>query len=615
MRLRLGRLRAVGTDVPPAEIEFGDGLTVLSGASNTGKSYVTQCLYYMLGGQDPPKPVEGDQHYHTLLLEISVENNAIPSPFTLRRGLKTGGEAAVHECSIDSWASDGAHTVIAWKHSPKNEANLSRLLLRLCGVDGTMLQYKSNASRMISFSDLKRFIIVNETTIIDDSSPIYPSRQRQDKPLEKAIFDFLISGQDATGVVVRPDIKVEKAKWHAQGELIEQLISDATAQVSSLSPIDATQRSAIEVRVAEIVSAIDQRTGVIEDLNSTRRCEWATLRVRQARFEAVQQLLIRFDLLDEHYKSDLDRLTFVAEGEFLLSQLSEVKCPLCQSLMSIPIDDTVPAATRVKTIRQSCLAERRKIERSIADLGVTTSALVAEREHLASEISAAQSRIRDAERAINVELQPAIAASHRELEELNNTRQRNALADAIRDRLQSLLDLKNALGPEPKTTRTAASAPGTGVQQKGRRAFCDEVQRLLAAWNYPNVGITEFSEQMDLVVNGASRFGQGKGHRAVLYSAFTIALMNVANGRHPQFVVIDSPLTSYKPNDTYKVEQDLIRGFYQSLVRTPPEQQIVIIENDDPPDDLIPQMKHIHFSGTAGEGRVGFYPSINPRVE
>jgi hypothetical protein len=88
-----------------------------------------------------------------------------------------------------------------------------------------------------------------------------------------------------------------------------------------------------------------------------------------------------------------------------------------------------------------------------------------------------------------------------------------------------------------------------------------------------------------------------------------IALMNVANGRHPQFVVIDSPLTSYKPNDAYRVEQDLIRGFYESLILTPPEQQVVIVENDDPPSDLIPKMQHIHFSGPEGKGRMGFYPS------
>jgi hypothetical protein len=114
---------------------------------------------------------------------------------------------------------------------------------------------------------------------------------------------------------------------------------------------------------------------------------------------------------------------------------------------------------------------------------------------------------------------------------------------------------------------------------------------------------------MDLVVNGFTRFSQGKGHRAVLYAAFTIALMNVATSRHPQFVVIDSPLTSYKPRDEYRVEDDLIRGFYESLVKTLDDRQVVIIENDDPPADLIPSMKHHHFSGPDGAGRQGFYPN------
>jgi uncharacterized protein with PIN domain len=611
MRLRLNRLRAVGTDVAPAEIEFGGGLTVLSGASNTGKSYVAQCLYYMLGGQTPPKPVRGDGAYHTLLMEMSAESNTVPSPFTLQRGLR-GGEVALHERSIDSWTPEGEHTVLAWKHSSKNDANLSRFLLRLCGLDGTTLQFRSTSTRMISFSDLKRFLLVNETAIIADTSPVYPTGQRQDKSLEKATFEFLISGQDATGVIVRPDVKVEKAKWRAQGELFDQLIAETTAQISAISAPDATQLAAAETRVAELIDANDQRSTAIIELNGIRREQWGTLKARQARFEAVEQLLFRFSLLKEHYTSDVNRLTFVAEGEFLLSQLSEVKCPLCHSQMSAPIDDAVPAATRAKTIQQSCLAERHKIERSIADLEITATVLREERRQLSDEIAAIQGRIREAERAINNELQPAIAASNKEMEQLNQVRQRAALAETLRDRLQSMENMKKALGPEPKSKRSPkGEAPtGSNLQQRGRRAFGDEIQRLLTNWRYPNAGVTEFNEQMDLVVNGESRFGQGKGHRAVLTAAFTISLMNVANGRHPQFVVIDSPLTSYKSADAYKVEEDLIRGFYESLIATPSEQQVIIIENYEPPADLIPRMRHIHFSGPAGPGRSGFYPPV-----
>jgi hypothetical protein len=463
---------------------------------------------------------------------------------------------------------------------------------------------------MISFNDLKRFLIVNETAIIADTSPVYPTGQRQDKSLEKATFDFLVSGQDATGVIVRPDIKVEKAKWRAQGELIDQLIAETIAQISALSSPDAAQLAAAEARVAVLIDANDQRSTAIAELNSIRREQWGTLKLRQARYEAVGQLLFRFDLLKQHYTSDVNRLTFVAEGEFLLSQLSEVKCPLCHSQMSAPIEDAVPNATRAKTIQQSCLAERHKIERSIADLAITSAALVEERRQLSEEIANFQRRIGEAERAINNELQPAIAASNREMEQLNQIRQRAALAETLRGRLQSMEDMKKALGPEPKSKRAPkAEAPtGTNLQQRGRRAFGDEIQRLLTNWRYPNAGVTEFNEQMDLVVNGESRFGQGKGYRAVLTAAFTIALMNVANGRHPQFVVIDSPLTSYKGADAYRVEKDVIRGFYESLIATPVDQQVIIIENDEPPDDLIARMRHIHFSGPAGQGRTGFYP-------
>lgn len=608
MRLRLNRLRAVGSDVPPAEIEFGEGLTVLSGASNSGKTYVAQCLYYILCGQTPPKTVRGDSAYHTLLLEVTAESDAVRSPFTIQRGLR-GGEVALHETSIDSWRPDGQHTVLAWKHTPKNENNLSRFLLRLCGLDGRMLQYRASSTRMISFNDLKRFMIVNETTIIADKSPIFPSGQRQDAPGEKATFDFLISGQDATGIIVRPDIKIEKAKWRAQDELFTQLITETISQISTLSAPDAKQLANAEARVAELIEANDRRSTAISELNATRREQWGALKARQARLEAVDQLLFRFGLLKEHYNSDVNRLTFVAEGEFLLSQLSEVKCPLCQSQMSSPIDEAVPTATRAITIQQSCLAERHKIERSIADLELTTAALVTERSELNADITSIQQRIRDAERAINNELQPAISASNKEMEQLNQVRQRAALAETLRGRLQSMEDMKKALGPEPKRTKAKAEAStGTSLQEKGRRAFGDEVQRLLQSWRYPNVGVTEFNEALDLVVNGESRFSQGKGHRAVLTAAFTVALMNVSNGRHPQFVVIDSPLTSYKGADAYTVEEDLIRGFYESLMGTPATQQVIIIENYDPPPDLIPRMRHIHFSGPAGQGRTGFYP-------
>lgn len=40
-------------------------------------------------------------------------------------------------------------------------------------------------------------------------------------------------------------------------------------------------------------------------------------------------MLDRFSLLQKHYLSDLDRLQFISEGNFLLNQLNNTTCPFC----------------------------------------------------------------------------------------------------------------------------------------------------------------------------------------------------------------------------------------------------------------------------------------------
>lgn len=609
MRLRLNKLRATGTDVEPAEIEFADGLTVISGASNTGKSYIQMCLYYMFGGEKPPKNVDGNDPYHTLLLELTAEASQTGTPFTLQRGLKTGGDVAIHECAIDDITPGAAGNAVNYRHSAKNTRNLSRVLLQLCGVDNKMIQASAKKVRMMTFAELKRFLLINESMIIGDYSPVHPGNDRGDKPIDKAVFDFLISGQDATGAIVAPDVKVEKAKWRARGELIDKWIAEVTDQLAKLSPLAPEQVAELEQRREVVLASINDSRASIESNNVLRRQEYSRLQKHQARSGAIQQLLFRFNLLRDHYQSDVERLKFVAEGEFLLSQLSEITCPLCHSKMAAPTSDAVPAAVQDKSIQQSCSAERQKIEKNMIDLKLTVAELEAEQVAIEQAIASCQSQIKAVERAINEDLHPVLTAAHQELEQIAEARQAVAVAETLRTRLATLGTMKTDLGPEPKQSKKKDKAPAPVVHQKARRVFCDEVERILREWRYAKVGTVEFDEQMDLVVNGVTRFSQGKGHRAVLYSAFTVALMNVAKSRHPQFVVIDSPLTSFKPADKYRVEDDVIRGFYESLVKTPDDRQVIIIENEDPPADLIPKMKHHHFSGPGGEGRQGFFPN------
>lgn len=54
---RITRLTFTGTGVPDAEVIFSDGLNVISGPSDTGKTFIAQCIDFMLGASISPKEI------------------------------------------------------------------------------------------------------------------------------------------------------------------------------------------------------------------------------------------------------------------------------------------------------------------------------------------------------------------------------------------------------------------------------------------------------------------------------------------------------------------------------------------------------------------------------
>ena len=46
-----------GSAKTDAQLTFGDGLNVVSGASDTGKSYALSCIDYAFGASSPPSPI------------------------------------------------------------------------------------------------------------------------------------------------------------------------------------------------------------------------------------------------------------------------------------------------------------------------------------------------------------------------------------------------------------------------------------------------------------------------------------------------------------------------------------------------------------------------------
>jgi hypothetical protein len=148
-----------------------------------------------------------------------------------------------------------------------------------------------------------------------------------------------------------------------------------------------------------------------------------------------------------------------------------------------------------------------------------------------------------------------------------------------------------------------------------------KISTLLKEWDFPNSDRVYFDESAkvkDFVIEGKPRGSFGKGSRAVLHAAFSIALLEYCHSQnlpHPGFLVLDSPLLAYyKPegaDDIMIKGSQLKERFYRYLTKLPNSMQFIIIENPHPPEDIEQSVPVTVFSANPSEGRYGLFPPRN----
>jgi len=602
-------IRAIGANLPKAEVTFQDGLNVITGASETGKTYILQCIDYMLGGQTPPKDVDEGKGYETLLLEYEVRGSG---KAVLERSLRSGGDFRHYSIPLEQWVQNVGFTELHQSHDADREDTVSHLFLTLSGLAGAMLlESASGKNKSVSFRDICRFSIIREGDIIADRSPILAGDRYFKDPVCVSMFGIFLTGRDYRSVIAAPDIKVNKAKWQANTELLGELIEEVNRQAAIAIEDPVGLRAKIrefEEQIESATSTVDRTIAAINTAVANRQEQWRSAAKLRTRLAVVEQLLQRFALLDDHYKSDLERLQFLVEGEHYLSQLGTIHCPVCGKLMDDHTKDELKADSEKKTnIQRAAKAEILKITIHINDLEKTTHSLNEEQAQLREAIAGHEKNIATAENEIKDNLDPQIKALKKTIEDATRAKADLAISEFNRQRGQDLMDRREALGKEPRQKKVKlanAAAIDTGELRK----FCDRVENILRAWKLPDVGTVEFAKKWQIVVGGKSTFG--KGYIALIRTAFTIALMQHALGknRHPGMSVIDSPLTSFKQQDSYQMDADVKVAFYKNLLVLPENQQVIIIENESPPAEVESRLAHTHFSRTIGQGRYGFFP-------
>lgn len=129
---KINNLIAMGKDVPTVNVEFKDGLNLIIGPSNTGKTYIFEAIDYMLGGGSVPKEISQDKNYLIMYLEIELLKSK--ETFTISRSLKNPKDMITLFYSKFS-EIESAQSEQLYYEANKSEKNISTFLLKLCGFE------------------------------------------------------------------------------------------------------------------------------------------------------------------------------------------------------------------------------------------------------------------------------------------------------------------------------------------------------------------------------------------------------------------------------------------------------------------------------------------------
>ncbi|MDD0816415.1 AAA family ATPase [Curvibacter sp. HBC28] len=603
---QIRQLTLVGRGVPNAEVQFREGLNVVSGPSDTGKTFIVQCIDYMLGGKDVPESIPEAAQYETvrLSLSMSVDDDEVVLERSIRGGdfkLVSAGRADQH---------------LSAKHSATAKDSVSQYLLGLAGLaEKKVRTNKQGKTRDVSFRDLARLVLVDEETVISKTSPILTG-QYTTGTAESAVFRLLLTGVDDSSLISSEDPKVAKGRQAGKVEMLDLLLNQTKGRMAEMQlpgDVQAWQGQLAEIETlfeaAQKELAVEQQNAA--QLEGKRRAELSVLRQLESRSGVLRELQRRFALLEQQYLSDLRRLESIAEAGTRLGQMNEERCPVCGAAAEHQEHDHQKASAAPEDVAQSCLAEAAKIRLLISDLHVTRSDNDREITRLEGLTLDAKERIRTVATQLSELLKPRVEVALQRLRESQTRRDTYRRALELHGRVNELQGLLGELGLA--VSGKGAELESARVRSDEAEAFSQEVESLLRAWHFPGLDRVTFSESdQDIVISGRTRASHGKGVRAIAHAAFNLALLNFcvkAEKPHPGFALIDSPLVVYREPDTDEggFSHDVKDAFYRSIAEEFRASQVIIFENEDPPSDLGADANIIRFTG-ASHGRQGFIP-------
>jgi hypothetical protein len=597
-----------------AIIEFTRGLNVISGPSDSGKSYLLDLIDFMFGASSLRRRIPEIEPYSYVIMHITI-NGFDFEQYSIARNID-GERYEIRSGHVLDTGIAGGPSELSRTHNPKSLDNLSNFLLDKIGLAGKVVKRNArNATRSLSFRDLAHLSIIDETSMQSAVSPVTPTGQYATRTAEASVFSLLLEGEDDSGLVETAPTAEERRLSDSRTRLLDSVVALLEDQAPAPGPIGELrdQLDRLSESISAEGSAIEQLI-LGRDAIAERRVELAqALENNASEFAELNDLFARFSLLARQYTSDLERLEMIAEAGTLLALSNPDVCVLCGAATEHQ-NWHLHQAAEVTSLGDAVDAEKAKIARLASDLDSTIKdvrsrglAVQSEGQALRRELAELANQLRD--------LDSSLRPNRVRLRELVDKRSSVERALTVQEHIAAVDALRAKVAArEAEISAAAKERPSPIVLDE----FGKELVSALGAWRVQGATSIRYDRsERDFVIGGRPRASRGKGMRALQHAAFSVALARYCADRDlpfTGFVILDSPLVTYREPDhdepTWSDEdqQTTTEAFYADL-STNTDLQIIVIENVPPPINAAGPLNHIAFTRNPRDGRVGLFPS------
>ena len=609
-RFHINQLIITGVNLKPASIKFEKGLNVISGPSDTGKTFIFECIDYMFGADKKLKDIKEIEGYSEIWLEIETSYN---KTYTIKRFINDK-ICLVYESAYKDITTAIIPLEVTLANNGKNKESLSDFLLKIIGIEKwNIRKNKDGGTKKFSFRDIVRLTMVDEEKIVKKDSVIL-NGQRTDVTANISVFRSLVTDTDDSLKDNKNNIQNSKEAINIKIEYIANKIEETSKKITELNCTDELiENLDYSEKIENLKSLVSSNSEIIQNKINERNKFIDKKECYEKTIIKNNELIKRFLLLKENYEADLQRLNFLEEGNFYLEQLPIINCPICHKEM-IGNDNEL----NFQSIIKGCKNETKKIAEQREDLIATIESIKIENEETNLNKTIIEKSIELLDEEVTLTLKPNQITTSEEIEKY-------ILNKSVVAQKQQLDKIKNELIIELKDLREDFKKPriklsySNELDSKIYEEIENVIKNTLIAFKYVDENsIVKYNpKDNDIFINGESRMSHGKGIRALIYSSFIISLMDYLKNKklkHTGIIILDSPLTTLKEkkNTTNEKNEDvnntIQQSFFSYLADNFSDSQIIIFENKEPDKDVIKKINYINFTQNTEEGIYGFIP-------